>query len=84
MNTGRTFFFKKVKSLTGLSPVEFIRTLRIRHAASLMEEGELTMAQISFKVGFADPRYFSKIFKLIMGVTATEYRDSHFRNGPQP
>lgn len=75
----RSVFFKKLKTLTGLAPVEFIREVRINHAIRLIETGEYSMTQISYMVGINDPRYFSKCFKQKMGMTPTEYRDKHKR-----
>lgn len=71
----RSVFFKKLKTLTGLAPVEFIKEMRIKRAAHLIETGEFSMTQISYMVGINDPRYFSKCFKQKMGMTPTEYRE---------
>ena len=72
----RTVFFKKLKVLTGLSPVEFIREIRIKRAAELIKEDEYNMAQVAYMVGFNDPHYFSKCFKQVYNMTPTEYRYS--------
>jgi len=74
---GRTVFFNKLKSLTGLSPNEYIREVRIKRAAQLLEVGEYTVSQITYMVGMNDSRYFSKCFKQRYGMTPTEYRDKH-------
>ena len=63
----RSVFFKKLKTLTGLAPIEFIKEMRIKRAVQFI--------QISYMVGINDPRYFSKCFKQKMGMTPTEYRD---------
>ena len=59
----RSVFFKKLKTLTGLAPIEFIKEMRIKRATQLIETGEFNMTQISYMVGINDPRYFSKCFK---------------------
>lgn len=71
----RSVFFKKLKTLTGLAPIEFIKEMRIKRAAQLIETGEFNMTQISYMVGINDPRYFSKCFKSKFGITPTEYKD---------
>ena len=71
----RSVFFKKLKTLTGLAPIEFIKEIRIKRAAQLIETGEFNMTQISYMVGINDPRYFSKCFKAQVGMTPTEYRE---------
>jgi signal transduction histidine kinase/ligand-binding sensor domain-containing protein/DNA-binding response OmpR family regulator len=74
---GRTVFFNKLKSLTGLSPNEYIREVRIKRAAQLLEVGEYTISQITYMVGMNDSRYFSKCFKQKYNMTPTEYRDKY-------
>ena len=71
----RSVFFKKLKTLTGLAPIEFIKEMRMKRAVQLIETGEFNMTQISYMVGINDPRYFSKCFKAQVGMTPTEYRD---------
>ncbi|MDO4162945.1 MAG: two-component regulator propeller domain-containing protein [Bacteroides sp.] len=75
----RSVFFKKLKTLTGLAPIEFIKEMRINRAVQLIETGEYSMTQISYMVGINDPRYFSKCFKQKMGMTPTEYREKVMR-----
>lgn len=76
----RSVFFKKLKILTGLAPIEFIKEMRIKRAAQLIEAGEFNMTQISYMVGINDPRYFSKCFKSKYGITPTEYKE-RLKNG---
>ncbi len=74
MGMGRTVFFNKLKSMTGLSPVEFIREMRIKRAAQLLEEHKYNITEVTYMVGMNDSRYFAKCFKNTYGVTPTEYR----------
>lgn len=75
LGMSRSVFFKKLKSLIGLSPVEFIKEIRMKRAAELIEEGSNNMAQIAYMVGFNDPHYFSKCFKQVFSMTPTEYKE---------
>lgn len=70
----RTSFYYKIKSLTGYTPVEFIRDVRLKRAAQLLDNSELFVKEISYMTGFLDIRYFNKIFKSKYGVTPGEYR----------
>lgn len=79
LHMSRSVFFKKIKSLIGLSPVEFIKEIRMKRAAELMEESGINIAQIAYMVGFSDPHYFSKCFKQVFSMTPSEYRESRFR-----
>lgn len=75
----RSVFFKKLKALTGLAPIEFIREMRVKRAAEYIETGDFSMSQISYMVGINDPRYFSKCFKQQFGMTPTEYKEQKTR-----
>lgn len=72
----RSVFFKKLKTLTGMAPIEFIREMRVKRAAQLIETGNYSMTQIAYMVGINDPRYFSKCFKQYYGMTPTEYKET--------
>ena len=74
LNFGRTAFFKKVKQLTGMTPNEYIKKVRMEKAAELLLTTNMTAAEIAYKVGFEDQYYFSKSFKNYYGVAPTQYR----------
>jgi transcriptional regulator GlxA family with amidase domain len=59
-----------------LSPIDFIKQMRIKKALKLMEDTSLSITDIAYKVGFADPKYFSKCFKAEMGMTPKQYANS--------
>lgn len=70
----RTTFFYKIKSLTGYSPVEFIRDIRIKRAAQLISSNQLLIKEIAYMTGFSDIKYFNKSFKKKYGISPMEYR----------
>jgi YesN/AraC family two-component response regulator len=74
MGMGRTVFFNKLKTMTGMSPVEFIREMRIKRAAQLLEDRRYNITEVTYMVGMNDSRYFSKCFKNTYGVTPSDYR----------
>ena len=51
--------YKKLTAITGKTPIEFIRIMRLKRAAQYLEESQLTVSEIAYEVGFNDPRYFS-------------------------
>lgn len=75
MAMSRTVFFKKLKSLTGLAPIEFVRDIKIRYAAELIETQQYTIKEVSFMVGFSDTKYFTQCFKNIFSMTPSEYKN---------
>ncbi len=76
LNTGRTLFFKKIKSLTGYSPNEFIRVRRMQKAAELLRTYKYNVSEVSYMVGINDPFYFSKCFKAQFGCSPSKYINS--------
>ncbi|MCF0065292.1 ATP-binding protein [Dyadobacter chenwenxiniae] len=73
MNLSRTQLLRKLKALTGLTPNDFIRDLRLQKAAEMIRQKADTITQIGYAVGFNDQSYFSKSFKKEFGETPTEY-----------
>jgi signal transduction histidine kinase/ligand-binding sensor domain-containing protein/DNA-binding response OmpR family regulator len=73
LGMSRVHLYKKLLSLTGKSPVEFIRLIRIQRAAQLLGTSQLTVAEIAYKVGYNNAKYFSKHFKLEYGVLPSVY-----------
>ena len=74
MKFGRTIFFRRVKALTGMTPADYIRTVRLRRAAELLASDNVTVAEVSYKVGIEDPHYFIKLFKNQYGITPKKYQ----------
>ncbi len=74
MAMSRTVFFKKLKSLTGLAPIEFIRDIKIKHAADLLETQRYSIKEVSFMVGISDTKYFTQCFKKAYNMTPSEYK----------
>ena len=74
MQMGRTLFFKRVKTLTGMTPADYIRSARMRKAAELLSNEKMTVAEASYKVGIEDSHYFIKLFKQQYGITPKKYQ----------
>lgn len=69
----RMSFYRKMKSLTGQTPADFIRTVRLKTAAKLLKEGNCNVSEACYRTGFASPQNFSKHFKEIFGVLPSQY-----------
>ena len=74
MGMSRVHLYKKLSLLTGKSPIEFIRLLRLKRATQYLAESQLTIAEIAYQVGFNNPKYFSKYFKEEFGILPSEYQ----------
>lgn len=73
MGMGRTKFFNKTKELTGMSPNKYLQNERMRIAAELLKKGELTVAEVSYRVGIQDASYFNKCFKAKYGIVPSKF-----------
>lgn len=71
---GRTVFYKKVKGITGHSPNEYLRIIRMKKAAELLATTNLNVSEVSYKVGINDPFYFSKCFKAQFGKSPSQFQ----------
>ncbi len=81
MSVSRTLLHMKLRELTGQSTSEFIRTIRLKQAAKLLKQGELNVSEVTYQVGFNDPKYFSKSFKSLFGVTPTNFQKGDSSGG---
>ena len=77
LSMSRSLFYRKLKSITGFSPSDFIREIRFKRAAQLIENSTYNFSQIAYMIGFNDPKYFSKSFKKHMGLTPSEYKEKY-------
>ncbi|MBG6233876.1 signal transduction histidine kinase/ligand-binding sensor domain-containing protein/DNA-binding response OmpR family regulator [Pedobacter sp. CAN_A7] len=73
LHMSRASLYNKVLEITGLSPVEFIRSVKLEKAIVLMEQSDLSIAQIAYHVGFSTPNYFARSFKAKYNVVPSEY-----------
>ena len=74
MGLSRSAFFKRLKTLTGKAPVEFVKDIRLNTAAHLIATTTMGINEIAYQVGFNDPGYFGKCFRKKFEMTPKEYR----------
>lgn len=75
MALNRSHFYRRLHALTGQSPTEFIRTIRLRRAEALLRESGRSVSEVAYECGFNSPVFFRKYFKDLYGVTPSEYKD---------
>jgi AraC-like DNA-binding protein len=76
LGVSRTLLHVKLKALTGQSTTEFIRTYRLKYAASLLLQDFGNIAEVAYESGFNDQGYFAKSFRKHFGVAPSEYKES--------
>ena len=78
MGMSRMNLYRKIQSITGQTPTEFIRSIRLKRAAQLLlADNKLSMVEVADMVGFSSPSYFTKCFKEQFGVLPTQYVIGH-------
>jgi len=72
-NISRTVFYNKIKGLTGRSPIDFVRKIKLNLALHLLDNG-YNVSEAAFNTGFTDVKYFSRLFKIQFGHTPSKHR----------
>ncbi|MCR8559537.1 response regulator [Mucilaginibacter sp. BJC16-A38] len=73
LNLSRVSLYKKLLTLTGKTPVDCIRTIRLKRAVQLLEKSKLSIANVAYEVGFNNAAYFAKVFREEFGMLPSEY-----------
>jgi DNA-binding response OmpR family regulator len=73
LNLSRVSLYKKMLTLTGKTPVDCIRTIRLKRAVQLLEKSKLSIANVAYEVGFNNAAYFAKVFREEFGILPSEY-----------
>ena len=70
----KSSLYRKMKIATGLSPIEFIRNIRLKHGSQLLKDRSISVAEVAYECGFSNPKYFATCFKEEFGVSPKEYQ----------
>jgi AraC-like DNA-binding protein len=73
MFMSRVALYRKIFSLSGKTPIEFIRSIRLQRAMQLLQKKEMTVAEVAYEVGFNNPKYFTRYFKQEYNVLPSTY-----------
>lgn len=65
----RASLYRKIKALTGMSPVELVRNIRLKYSYDLLKEGKMSIASVAYASGFSNPKYYSTCFKEQFGIS---------------
>ena len=68
LGMSRVHLYKKLLAITGKTPIEFIRIIRLKRAAQLLRGSQQNISEIAYQVGFNNPKYFSRYFKEEFGI----------------
>jgi len=81
MFMSRVALYKKLLAITGKTPSDFIRSVRMKKAAQLLRKTQMTVSEIAYEVGFNNPKYFTKYFKKEFNTLPTSYRLEQGKRG---
>lgn len=76
LGLSRGHLHRKIKDLTGTSPVDFLRNYRLKKAAVLLKQKQYNINEVAYQTGFSSPAYFAKCFKAVYNLTPKEYQNS--------
>jgi signal transduction histidine kinase/ligand-binding sensor domain-containing protein/CheY-like chemotaxis protein/AraC-like DNA-binding protein len=74
LGVSTSHLYRKIKGITGLSPIDFVNTYRLKRAAHLIVTTDMNISEIAYKVGFNNPNYFSRIFKKHFEVSPSQFK----------
>lgn len=77
LEISRGHLYRKIVSITGRSPSEFIKSIKLKRGAQLLMSSKLTVSEIAYQVGFSNPKYFSKCFKIEFKVLPSEFASKY-------
>ncbi|MFN8431110.1 MAG: two-component regulator propeller domain-containing protein [Spirosomataceae bacterium] len=77
MYVSRGTLYARILNLTGESPVEYVRSLKLEKAVGLLKKNEMKISQIAYAVGFSNPNYFARAFKAKYNLSPSEYQSIH-------
>lgn len=70
----RSTLYRKIKAVSGMSPLDFMRNVKMKKACAMLRQHEMSISEIAYSLGFTNPKYFTKCFKEEMGLTPSEYQ----------
>ena len=74
LHMSKSSLYRKLKTITGLSPVEFIRNIRLKEASKRLKDKSISISEVAYSVGFSDPKYFATCFKNEFNISPSEFQ----------
>ena len=73
LNISRVHLYRKIKEISGLTPVDYLRNFRLSKAVDLLDKRRFSVSEVAYQTGFSSPAYFSKCFRDVFNMTPSEY-----------
>lgn len=81
VSLSKSTLHRRIKTITGMTPGEFIHNVKMKKACDLIKSKGQTIAEVAYSLGFSDPKYFTKCFKDEFGITPTKYKQDGGQSG---
>src|SRR5690606_19645640 len=78
----RASLYNRLLEFSGLTPIQFIRSIKLDYAASLLEQSEMTVSEVAYEAGFQNPNYITKVFKSHFEKTPSEFTKRKNKSAP--
>lgn len=82
VNMSRMNLYRKLQAITGQTPTDFVKTVRLKKAAIMLRERKCSIVEVAYAVGYSSPSYFTRSFKGEFGLTPSQYIERAHHNGP--
>ena len=77
MGMSKSTLYRKIKTMTGMSSIDFVRNVKMKRACMMLVDGHHNISEVAYALGFSSPKYFTKCFKEEFGITPSEYIQKH-------
>ena len=77
LGVSRVHLYRKIKEISGLTPVDYLRNFRLAKAVDLLGQRRYSIGEIAYQTGFSSPAYFSKCFREVFNMTPSEYMEKN-------
>jgi len=77
LGMSRAHLYKCLMAASGKTPIEFIRSIRLKRAAELLKDSRYNVSEVAYQVGFNNPRYFAKYFSEVYGILPSTYQEKY-------
>ena len=74
---GKTNTFRRIKEITGMKAVDFMKKIKLQYAARMLIHNDYTINEVAWRTGFSDPRYFSKCFSKEYGMVPSKFKEGN-------
>ena len=77
INVSKSTLYRKIKSTTGMTPIDFVRNIKMKRACMMLLSRKKNISEVAYSLGFSSPKYFTRCFKEVFDITPSEFLQKH-------